>query len=482
MAFCKFSSECTLNNSTYVDNIFINQFLPTAPDVCVKVYIYGLYKCANPNSYDNTIECFSSELGLTPQDIEDAFLYWQDLGVVDVILGTSFQVRYNSLKNVLNGTKKFSKTKYSEFNKHAQELIEGRMITSNEYVEYYTIMEVFKVEPKAMLVIIDYCTQIKGKNVGYAYINTVARNWASEGITTYEAVIEKIKSYDVSIGEINKILKVCKFKRQPNVDEQDKFIKWTKDFGFEINTILYVANNLIEKNIKINFNKLDLKLTKYYESKKITIEEIVAFEENKSLMFDLAKNVCKSIGVYYENLEIVVEHYISKWLEFGHTENSLITLANYCFKTSIRTLDGLDKIILKLYKLGIVDENAIEQYLLSILKQDNEIKNILKKCGINRKVNSQDREFYKTWKFSWNINNELLDFAISKSKNKNMPMQYLNKILSKWHTENITTIRQAEKCITENTSTQKSTKFNKGREYKKEDLDALFDSLEEIDI
>ena len=71
MAFCKYSSESTLSSTTQVDNVFISQFLPNAPDVCVKVYLYGLYKCQDPNAFDNTLENFSSQLGLSPQDIED---------------------------------------------------------------------------------------------------------------------------------------------------------------------------------------------------------------------------------------------------------------------------------------------------------------------------------------------------------------------------------------------------------------------------
>lgn len=481
MAFCKFSSECVLNNSTQVDNIFLNQFLPTAPNICVKVYIYGLYKCTNPNAYNNTVENFASELGLSVQDVEDAFLYWQDLGLVDILLGTSFQVRYIPLKNAINNTKKFSKTKYSDFNKKAQEIIEGRMITSTEYTEYYTVMEVFQIEPKAFILIMDYCTQIKGKNVGYSYIITVARNWASEGITTYDAVLEKIKSYNCATTEINKILKICGFKRSATVEEQDKFLKWTKDFDFSLDAIKFVADMILQKQNKVNFAKIDAKLTTYYEAKRLSIDEISDFESKKSEMFDIAKNVCKNIGVYYENLENIVEKYITKWLDLGHSAQSLTTLANYCFKNSIRSIDGLDTTIMKLYKLGLVTEKSIEEHLISLVKQDEEIKQILEKLGLSRKVNYQDRDFWKTWKFSWNIPNELIDFAVEKAISKTMPMQYINKILSSWHSEGITTKAQAEKTKFEVAETSKE-KVRATKTYEKEDLSALFDSLEEIDV
>ena len=42
MAFCEFSSEVVSSNAITVDNIFITEFLPSAPEKCVKVYLYGL--------------------------------------------------------------------------------------------------------------------------------------------------------------------------------------------------------------------------------------------------------------------------------------------------------------------------------------------------------------------------------------------------------------------------------------------------------
>ena len=484
MSFCRYSSESVLAGATQVDNVFITQFLPSAPDVCVKVYLYGLYKCANPNAFNNTLENFASELGLSAQDVEDAFLYWQELGLVDVILGTSFQVRFLPVKNASLPHPKFNKSKYGEFNKNAQEILEGRMITSTEFTEYYTVMETFSIPPKAFLLIVDYCATLKGKNVGYNYINTVARNWAAEGFTTYEAILEKIKSYSITTSEISKILKICGIKRSASVDEHDKFLKWTNSLGFSLQTIMFVADQILQKSGKVNFPKLDTRLTAYYEARRTTIDEISDFEQQKTLSLQTAKNVCKAIGVYYENLETVVDKYVTKWFDIGHTSQSIITLANFCFKTSTRTLEGLDMLVLKLYKLGIVTEEAINEYVISILKQDQEVKEVLTALGITRNVNSQDREFFKTWKYTWNMPKELLDLAVEKAFGKTIPMQYMNKILSNWHTKGITNPQEAEKLLPDAAPApiQKTQKESWEREYKKEDLEAVFDSLEDIEI
>ena len=479
MAFCKFSSEYVISKETPVDNLFINEFLPYAPAECVKVYLYGLYKCTNSSSYDNTIENFAKVLNLTEEEVEDAFLYWQDEGLVQVLNTCPIEIRFMPLKNVINNTKKYKPEEFSTFNRQVQEILEGRQITPTEYDEYYYLLKTMHFQPEALLMIIKFCTQIKGANVGYKYIVTVAKNWANEGITTTKSVEERLFTYEQAGSDLEKLLKICGAKRNATLEEREMFLKWTKELGFNYNTIEYVAKLL--KPTKVNFEKLDARLLKYYEMKKLSIKEIEDYEKEKSEMYTLAREINKKMGLYYENLEPVVENYVSKWLNLGHNSTSLLALADYCFKNSIRTLEGLDSTVLKLYKLGIVSMEAIEEYMQELISLDKEIKEILEKLGISRMVTNQDRTYYKTWKQDWNLSSELIALGVEMSAGKFQPLQYLNKLLSNWHTNSVKTLDEAKNYIIPEKAPEKVIK-NKGRSYKKEELDALFDSLEEIEL
>lgn len=479
MAFCKFSSEYVISKETPVDNLFINEFLPYAPAECVKVYLYGLYKCTNSSSYDNTIENFAKVLNLTEEEVEDAFLYWQNEGLVQVLNTCPIEIRFMPLKNVINNTKKYKPEEFSTFNRQVQEILEGRQITPTEYDEYYYLLKTMHFQPEALLMIIKFCTQIKGANVGYKYIVTVAKNWANEGITTTKSVEERLFTYEQAGSDLEKLLKICGAKRNATLEEREMFLKWTKELGFNYNTIEYVAKLL--KPTKVNFEKLDARLLKYYEMKKLSIKEIEDYEKEKSEMYTLAREINKKMGLYYENLEPVVENYISKWLNLGHNSTSLLALADYCFKNSIRTLEGLDSTVLKLYKLGIVSMEAIEEYMQELISLDKEIKEILEKLGISRMVTNQDRTYYKTWKQDWNLSSELIALGVEMSAGKFQPLQYLNKLLSNWHTNSVKTLDEAKNYIVPEKAPEKVSK-NKGRSYKKEELDALFDSLEEIEL
>ena len=60
-----------------------------------------------------------------------------------------------------------------------------------------------------------------------------------------------------------------------------------------------------------------------------------------------------------------------------------------------------------------------------------------------------------------------------------MPLQYLNKVLSQYHSANVTTLEDAKNVAIVGVSTNdsKGAKEARKREYSKEQLDSLFDNL-----
>lgn len=476
MAFCKFSSEYVISTSTTVDNIFINEYLPFASPVFVKVYIFGLYKCTNSASYDNTLENFANSLKLSTDEVIEAFRYWENEGLVQLINVSPLEVRYLPIRNVINNIKKYNKSKYSSFNIQIQEIIEGRMISPNEYAQYYDIIENYHMESDAVLMIAKYCTNIKGKNLGYSYIITIAKNWAKEGILTAMQVEEKLKDQERSVGKLKEIMQALKLSRDASFDERQVFIKWQKDFGFSFETIKFVAQSQKGKG---GFSKLSNLMAKYNSLNLKCEKEISDYEKNKANIFEIAKEVVKTLGLYFENLETVVENYINPWLNLGFSEKMLINVASLCLKQNIRTLEGMNTKLNQFYKLGILTNEHLGEYVSEIVSTDETIKQILEKCGLSRMVNNFDRSMFRTWSYTWNFPLDVIFLACEKAKNTTNPMQYASKILSNWHNQNIKTLDEAKQTnITVQSSMVKENYHQK--DYSKQELDALFDNLDEV--
>ena len=278
MAFCKFSSEYVSKTYTIVDNIFFTRYLPTTPPKVATIYLYGLYLCNN-NAQDLTganLSSFASTLGYTEEEVMDAFRYWEEQGLVRIVNTTPLEVQYLPIRGVNLSNKKYSKDKYLEFNIQAQNILSGRQLTPNEYEEYYALMEGFslpdgrKFSPEALLMIIRYCAEFKGNNIGYRYIITVAQNWAKEGVISIENIEKKLSDYYDANKTILKILSALGSNKKSSIDEHEMYLRWVQDYGFTDDCILYVASTIK----KGGFEKLDKVLRLYYEMHLFSEKEI----------------------------------------------------------------------------------------------------------------------------------------------------------------------------------------------------------------
>ena len=480
MCLCKYSSSYIINDKTVVDNIFINNFLPEAPDLCVKVYLMGLSKCANSVAPDNNIQNFANVLNVSEQDVMDAFNYWQEQGVVQVINTNPMEVRFMPLNASLGNIKKYNIGKYTDFNIQVQEILSKRMITPTEFSEYYNVIEKLHIQPEALLMIVKYCADLKGENVNYPYIITVAKNWEKEGVHTCEDVESKITELGVLDDKVGLVLGALGTKRKVQLEDVQLLNKWLGELDFDLNTIIAVAKRLQLKKVKADISYLNNLLNKYYEMRLNSVVEIEEYETQKDNMTSLARQVVKGLGLYYEDLTKVIDTYIVKWVQMGYSDDILVQIADYCFKNSIRTLDAYDRVVQKLYKLGIVSLEAFNEYLGDLSAWDDKVRNLLERLGIKRYVNEFDREFYRTWTESWGFNEAVIDFASSLSVGKSNAMQYMNKVLAGWKSKGVTTVEQAKAnsiFVAEN-----NNQVKKSDKYSKEQLNSFFSNLDEVEI
>jgi len=474
MPFVSFSSQHVLSNTTAVSNLFIEEHLPVCNGDVVRVYLYGLHVCNSATRYDNTLEHFANNLNLSVESVLEAFKYLSDLGLVQVLSTEPIEVKYLPVVRGSARMKKYAVGKYDDFNAQMQALF-AREVTQNELLEYYYFLESFHVEPAAMIQITKYCIDMKqGKDVGYPYILTVAKNWAYAGIKTVEAVKEKLEAERGDTATVTKILKALGSKRTCEPDDFELYTKWTKKLGFSDDVILAIA-----KKAK-TMPKLDTLLLKYFELKLFELGEIQNYENTKADLVNLAFAINKKIGVYYENVENVIETYIQKWRLFGFDDNTLLSVADFCFKSGIRKLEGMDNVINKFYKLGLTTPTAIDEYISDKVAADKTVKALLEKMNISRNPNQLDRDFYATWTTDWNFPTNVIEYVATLSADKTSPMQYMNKILSSFREQKIITLAEAKKA-----NIQKATASDKQfvrHSYSAGELTRLFTNLDEVEF
>lgn len=484
MALCSFSSKLVMDNYTVIDNTFINEFLPGASGDDVKVYLYGLILCSSSHDEDNNLDTISKVLSLSTDRIEKAFSYWEEMGLVQIVSANPFEVRYLPPRANSGSLKIRDKLKYADFNKQLQAIITGRMITPNEYNEYYRIMESYHFEPEAMLLIIKYCTTVKSDNINYPYIAAVIRDFGSQGLKTFEAVENKFIEQEKSSNEIKEVLKALGLKRESDIDERNLYLKWTNTLGFTHGVIVEVAKT-VKKQGGGGFVKLDETLMKFYEQKLMSIEEIANFSKTQEQMLEIAKSISKNLGLVYYNYDNVVSTYIIDWMNRGYDKNTLEFISNYCFRQNIHTLENMNVVVQKFFKLGLVSMESIEQYISAVLADDENIKQVLEILGLLRTVSSNDRDFYKTWTNNWNFSLQTILKVAVTSKGKSNGFAYMNKILASLNENNLKTDKEIDNYLKNSSYSapkQKQTFDYKQHEYSQSEVSAVFDSLDDVEF
>ncbi len=476
LGFAKFSSDFLMESFTLVDNLFISEHLPFVSDTQCKIYLYGLYLCSVPENV-NSLETMAQVLNVGIDEIISAYTYFEDSGLVQILSKQPLEVKYLSLKKAQQPPKKYKAEKWNDFNLQLQQLYPDRMLTPNEFNEYYNFFDSYKMDTDAMLMVVQYCINLKGLSIRYPYILTVAKNWVQDGVKTIADVEEKLNEYDAQTESMRQVLSALNRKTGAELEEKQMLQKWLGSWGYELPAILKAAKLL--KGGK-SFIKLDKKLDEFYRMNIFTAEEMSDYQNHREKLYNLAININKNLGVYYESLDHIIEVYTIPWTTKGFSDDALLTIAHHCFISGIKSLEGLNSVVQRFYSEGLLSRESIDEFISSKIKLDEKIKAIIAKTGRSKSVTNSDREFYKTWTTIWGFNDEIILYAASLAVGKTYPATYINQLLSAWKSKHIDTLENAQKEAKGTQTTQNSALNFPQREYSDKELQSVITSIEQM--
>ncbi len=457
---CFYSKEFSVKAFTDVENAFIQDYMPLSDGNAVKVYLYGLFLCKNPQ-FATDVGDVAKTLEMSCEKVIEYFKFYEDFGLVSVLSTDPLSVEYMPVKSALSSKpRKYKPEKYSEFNKCVQSLISERMIMSNEYSAYFEVMEDYGIKPEAMLMVVKYCVEKSGTSVNKNYILKIAKDFGERGVTTVEKIERELSSYLSKSAELEKILRALSVKRAPDVTDLNLYKKWTDELNFEPENIIYAAS----KVKKGGMTKLDAFILELYSNKSFSKEEIKWFSDNKEKTYQLTLKINKALSIYVEVLDTVIDTYTYKWLSYGFTDQTLLLIASHCFKTGKNTLQDMDLLVDELRNRGYIDLTSVNDHFESIKKTDEFISKMLKVAGVNRRPTPWDRDNLVVWK-SWNFTEEMILESAKISAGKSSAIAYMNGVLSNWKNSGIFTLTDLANTPETTTTVNSQEAYN--REYEK---------------
>ncbi len=488
MSFIRLSSEYSISSYTLVDNLFLHEYMPGCPDNYLKVYLLGLY-FAGAGGVSNTLENFCSRLSMTEDEVYEAFAYFEEYSLVSVLQRTPLTVSYSPASGLYAKPRKVKPQKYTEFAKQVQALLPGRLITPAEYSEYFNLIETYRIQQEALILIIKYCTIIKDPSISYRYISAVAKNWAARGITTLEACENELASFNAQSAAIGAVYKAMGLRGGADLFDSELYGKWTAELGFGREAIEYAAKSLRGK--RPTMQRLDAVLLEYFRNRKFDVSEIAEYEQRKSALKDIAVSVNRALGEYVSDLTPVIETYVVPWTDAGFDGDTLAEIASHCFKVGVKSLPGMDLFVKKLLKLGVISKDALREYIDIQVERERVLQRILRTAGVGREVNSYDRDNYRLWSETWAVPDELILFAAEKSRGLS-PIKTMHRLVSAFKQGGAGTLSQAGRIADgilsgggygsgHGGAPKSSFEDFERTEYSKEELSSLFDDIRNVD-
>ncbi|MGP1570168.1 MAG: DnaD domain protein [Eubacteriales bacterium] len=234
---------------TAVENIFLSEYMPEAPNDYVKIYLFALMYTANGYYMDN--EVIAKHLRLEVEDVLKAWTYWENMGVVkkeysDKNNRFEYDIEFLSLREQLYGNKPrvneqnsivnaFEDKSIKEFLKSIEKRI-NRPLGGNEPASIIAIIDEYAVSIELLDFCYSYC--IKKGRTDIKYIEATIRNWSDKNIKKVEDAQNYLMQQDQRYAAYKRVMKALGFPRNATEAEQEKIDYWMDVLDFSLDRIV----------------------------------------------------------------------------------------------------------------------------------------------------------------------------------------------------------------------------------------------------
>ena len=238
---------------TKVENIFINEYMPSAPGDFVKVYLYASMYAEH--GLEITEKAIAKQLGLSEEKVREAWEYWEERGVIrkryfDTQGNVSFIVEFLSLKEQLygkntapvrgeasrpKGDNVFGNPEVKVMFKDIEKAL-GRTLDSSELGQIMKWLTDYGASPEVVFTAVKY--SIDKNKTSMRYIESVVKGWTEEGLQSTDQISDKLQEMDEKYYRYRRVLKALGFTRNATEAEKEMMDNWFERMGYSMDRVL----------------------------------------------------------------------------------------------------------------------------------------------------------------------------------------------------------------------------------------------------
>ncbi|MGI6695294.1 MAG: DnaD domain protein [Christensenellales bacterium] len=463
---------------TAVENLFFTEYLPDASGDQVKIYLLGLYH-SHRGTPDYSVKQMAQELGLEEVQVEAALRFWERRRLVERVSDKPLQYVYHSLgQRLLTGQDGmqedrafilFSDAVYAQFDGR-RKLRPGDIALAYEWVQDLGLPQ------EVVLMLLNYCADTRGSNFSFKSAQSLAVAMREDGVMTPEDAENYLSHSKRTHQGARSVLSQFNLRRLPTEPELALYRKWSQDWGFDEAAIIAACQETVSANHP-SFSYLDRILDRLQRQGNTSAAAVSGKLEKDSRDAEQLKQVLEILGVSSQLAFTVLPAYRALRERFPH---EMIVLAARAVQARRGAFEDLEPRLTAWQSLGLADDVAVKEHLTALKAFQPAMFQVFELSGQEGRPGEQDLLRYRAWREAGH-NDALIREAASQARSSRQKLSYIDKVLSSWKKEGITTVDAARaKAPAQTTQGGKkvSAQQYKQREYSDQDYVSDIDWLE----
>ncbi|MGI6151648.1 MAG: DnaD domain protein [Christensenellales bacterium] len=427
--------------STPVENLFMTEFLPSAPAEYVKVYLSALFQSCYPEAAEPNLSQFASALGMDTKTVLAAMRYWEMLGIVRPVDGEKDRFELVNIRTAMFTSDTAITTRlmyrYAEFNAKLATVTRGRQLTPAEYGVIYNWIEEQGFSEDAILAVAEHAMKEGGRRSLVARMTPHIQALKNKGLFSGEEARAQLEQYELLTSPARAVVRQLGMLRLPTMDEHNYYIKWRDEWGFSPDAIIAACAELTRIR-EPNFMYLDRVLASKYAEGKTSVDAIGTDAAQDEADKTTLRPFARALGV--KNVKRGFIEYLRRWRAAGMEDETLLLLCTAAADRGIHTFAEADAFIGRFIDRGVTEKDKVE----ADLALEADAREILFAAGLSRRgVTEKDKELVA--KYSAALPLEVMLEGASLARDKASPLAYLNALLARWAGEGIKTVAEARK-------------------------------------
>ena len=483
MSTFRFAEGAAMFDSTPIENLFLLEYLPIAPEAYLRVYLYARMLALHPELGGDMRE-LARALRLDEDAVYAAFAYWEQQGLARRL--TDRPPTYELISPRADGAFAANPMErdyyaYRDFNASLQALFGAKVIESHEYRVANDWLNVLGYDQAAALRLAEYgIATSRSKEPGpvgvFKRMDKLAAAWADRGCRTLEDVERAIAERDGVNAVAQAVLKRFNLRRAPSLDELDCVKRWTGEWGYTEQQVVEACEETTKARTP-TFAYLDSILKNRLNG-------------DEAYWQDAAEALRELDGPQAQPTPDVLKRYAALRRQ-GFEKGTVALAAVQCRRKKKTRFEDVEWMLGQWAERGLFTEDAARRYIDDMQAKARRVRQVLEKCGLERRANMDDLALYEGWREKHG--EDVIDFAAECARGARVPMKYADKLLSEWAAAGVkgvddararNEVRRAERRA--ESGAQKGAPANPAldyaqREYKDEDFgdDFFFDVVKE---